>query len=310
MSISAFKGPIVSYGSQPNADTSEWEGPDVHNAGSMLQDPRGYTKYAGGNWLCGWFQSGRGYLTVDASNIGTANATCIAASASSSATVVLASANNTTSQIVVNATGINVSSGAAFSGALAIACPDATATSMFLAFGQSGSNGTAGVNVWDPTRTAARNVTLTSAGTGNSGVVATITGRDIYGVPVVEQITATTATTAVVGTKAFKYITSITLDNATAGAISFGLGTLCGLPIRCDHASYITAFHLNTSLTAVTAAVTSSATATTGDVRGTIITTPNGTSRVTVFQAVPASAMVALSTGTITGIVGVAQYGG
>ncbi len=304
MAISAFKGPVVSFGAEPQNDSNEFEGPDVSNAGTALQDPRAYTTYAGGNWVAGWYQSGRGFVTIDAVP-SSVNATCIAASGTAT-TVVLAAANNSSSQVVVNANGINVNTGAVFSAAVAIACPDATATNQFLAFGGGGSRGLQGVNVWDPARTAARVVTVTAAGT-DSGRTVTINGNDIYGVPITQSI-AVLNTSAVATTKAFKYIRSVTIDAAPTGGISLGVGSIFGLPIRADTLAYVQAFHLTSSAVAITAAVTASATATTGDARGTFICAISNTSRLTVFQAVDASAMLALTTGTSSGIIGVDQF--
>src|SRR5258707_13818192 len=110
MTITAFKGPIVTYGAQPSADNEPFEGPDVHNMADMLMDPRGYTSYAGGNWVAGWF-SGMRLVTVDAVPA-TINATCIAATQSAATAMVLASANNSSSQVVVGASFVNVNLGA------------------------------------------------------------------------------------------------------------------------------------------------------------------------------------------------------
>jgi len=305
MSISAFKGPIVSFGSQPNTDSNEFEGPDVHNVGSALQDPRLYTSYAGGDWVAGWYNCGRGYVTVDATP-STSNATCIAAVQSAATAMTLASANNSSSQVVVNATAINVNTGALVTGLVAIGCPNATATNQFLAFGKSGNNGTNGVNVWNPANMVSRTLTVTAAGT-DSGRTVTIAGNDIYGAPMTELI-AVANTSAVAGIKAFKYIRTATLDALPTGGVSIGQGTVFGLPIRADTLSYVTAWHLTSSAVAITAAVTTDpATATTGDVRGTFIAAVTSTSRVTVFQAVSASNINLITTGTSSGVVGVTQ---
>jgi hypothetical protein len=303
MAISAFKGPIVSFGANPQNDSNDVEGPDVSHAGTMLQDPRAYTTYAGGNWVAGWFQSGRGFVTLDAVP-SSVNATCIAAVQSAATAVVLASANNSSSQVVVNANGINVNTGAVFSAAVAIACPDATATNQFMAYGSGGVRGQNGVNVWDPARTAARVVTVTAAGT-DSGRTVTIAGNDIYGVPITQTLNVLN-TSAVATTKAFKYIRTATLDALPTGGISLGVGSIFGLPIRADTLAYVQAFHLTSSAVAITAAATTS-NATSGDARGTFICAISNTSRVTVFQSVEPSAMVALSTGTVSGLIGLDQ---
>lgn len=304
MAISAFKGPIVSFGAEPQADSNSLQGPDVHNAANMLQDPRTYTRYQGGDWVAGWYECARGYLTVD-TVLATSNATCIAATQSAATAITLASANNSSSQVVINATGVNVNSGALFSASLALNCPNATATNQFLAFGSGGINGTTGVNVWDPSRSLGVIVTVTAAGTDTGRTVA-IAGRDIYGVPITQLVTVAN-TSAVATTKAFKYITSATLDALPTGGISIGVGTVYGLPIRADQLAYVQAFHLTSSAVAITAAVTSAASNTSGDVRGTVIAAATGTSRLTIFQSVSASNMNLITTGTNSGIVGVDQ---
>lgn len=304
MAITGFKGPAVSFGAYPQADNNEFEGPDVHNAGSALQDPRTYTSYSGGNWVCGWFQSARGYLTIDATP-GTSNGTCIAASQSGATAMTLASANNSSSQIVVNANFINASNGATGS-AIAIGCPDATATSQFFAFGSGGARGTSGVNIWDPTRAISRVITVTTAGT-DTGRTVTIAGNDIYGVPMTQTlVTANTSTVAT--TKAFKYIRSVTLDALPTGGISVGVGTVFGLPLRCDTLAFAQIFHLTSSATAITAANTTASDATSGDARGTFtVAAVTGTSRLTVFQSVTATALGQLATGTNSGLLGFDQ---
>lgn len=304
MTISAFKGPVGSYGKEPLADSTEWQGPDFHANGSMLMDPRGYVGYAGGDWLCGWLQSARGYITID-STPAAINATAIAAAYTGSGAVTLASANNSSAGVVVNASAVNVNTGAVTTGYVAISCPNATATSTFLAFGNSGVNGNRGVNIWDPNAAVGRTITITSSGT-DSGKTATVAGADIYGVPVTASV-ALGNTSAASTTKAFKYISSVTLSTAPAGNITIGFGTVFGLPLRADALNYVQAFHLTSSAVAITAAVTSSATAATGDVRGSVVVAVTGTSQLTVYQSLPASALVSLSQGTVSGLVGVTQ---
>lgn len=304
MAISAFKGPIVSFGANPQSDSNDLEGPDVHNAGSMLQDPRAYTTYQGGNWVGGWFQSGRGYLTIDAVPA-TINATCIAATQSAATAIVLASANNSTSQVVVNAQFINVNTGALVTGAIALNCPNATATGQFMAYGSGGASGTSGVNVWDPSRSLGVTLSVTAAG-ADTGRTVIINGNDIYGAPVTQAL-VTANTSAVATTKTFKYIRSITLDALPTSGISIGIGTVYGLPLRADNIVYTSITNNATAITALTAPVTSAASTTSGDVRGTISAVPTGTSRLTVFQCVTASAMNLLTTGTNSGLIGVDQ---
>ena len=113
-----------------------------------------------------------------------------------------------------------------------------------------------------------RNVIVDAAGAATA--VLTVTGTDVYGIPMSEAITLNGAT-AVSGKKAFKTITSVA---ASAAATDFfvGTGDVFGLPIRADSRNYVLtawggAFVTTGTFTA--AVTTSPATTTTGDVRGT-----------------------------------------
>ncbi len=103
----------------------------------------------------------------------------------------------------------------------------------------------------------------------------TITGTDEYGETVVEDI-AGTASGITAGVKAFSTVTSVTTDEATAtgSPVNVGVGDVFGLPFYVEDAGKVVSVSqsgsaLATGLT-VTAGVTTTATATTGDVRGTI----------------------------------------
>ena len=113
-----------------------------------------------------------------------------------------------------------------------------------------------------------RNVIIDAAGAATA--VLTVTGTDVYGIPMSEAITLN-GTTAVAGKKAFKTITRVA---ASAAATDFfvGTGDVFGLPIRANSRNYVQtawggAFVTTGTFTA--AVTTSPATTTTGDVRGT-----------------------------------------
>ena len=80
-----------------------------------------------------------------------------------------------------------------------------------------------------------RNVIVDAAGAATA--VLTVTGTDVYGIPMSEAITLN-GTTAVAGKKAFKTITSIA---ASAAATDFfvGTGDVFGLPIRANNRNYV-----------------------------------------------------------------------
>ncbi|MCW5586590.1 MAG: hypothetical protein KIS75_10700 [Chromatiales bacterium] len=152
----------------------------------------------------------------------------------------------------------------------------------------------------------ARAVSITASG-NSAAVVFTITGTDIHGIPVVETITGVNANT-VAGKKAFKTITSVHASAAATGNVSVGDTDVLGLPFRLNRradllAQFADATEESASSTIV-AGVATAATATTGDVRGTINpdTTLDGSVAIYVWMRVDGRTPEALG--------GVAQYAG
>ena len=153
---------------------------------------------------------------------------------------------------------------------------------------------------------------LTATGTAGSNHVVTITGTDVYGEVIVEQLTLN-GTNVISGKKAFNTVTQVAVAAGAAGdTFDLGVGSAIGLPYRVDEAGLVMAFFdstldLTTSavLGTFVAAVTAVATATTGDVRGTY--TPVGTLDGT--ANLRALIKVADPTSKV-GAYGVDQYGG
>jgi len=149
-----------------------------------------------------------------------------------------------------------------------------------------------------------RNVVITSVG-DDSGITFDVTGTDAYGVTVVETITGANAGAAA-GAKAFKTVTQIMPSGASAGNVSAGTGDVLGLPYKLASVADCIRVYFNDAIddsATVVAAVTDTATATTGDVRGTVDTN----------SACDGSAVVVwanLDGTTKAGLVGVDQYGG
>jgi hypothetical protein len=145
-----------------------------------------------------------------------------------------------------------------------------------------------------------RNVIVDAAGAATA--VLTVTGTDVYGIPMSEAITLN-GTTAVAGKKAFKTITSIA---ASAAATDFfvGTGDVFGLPIRANNRNYVQTAWNSAFVTTGTfaAADATTATTTTGDVRGTFAPADaaDATKRLTLWVFV-------LDDDTQTGLYGVAQ---
>jgi hypothetical protein len=114
-----------------------------------------------------------------------------------------------------------------------------------------------------------RNIVVDSGGADTA--VLTFTGRDEFGATVVESITLN-GTTAVQGKKAFKYIDDVSASAAIANGAFAGPGDILGLPFFLPSTGHVLREMANgaapTAGTLV-AGVTTAATATTGDVRGT-----------------------------------------
>ncbi len=167
-------------------------------------------------------------------------------------------------------------------------------------------------NVWLPQAMLGRAVSITTA-SGGTYATGTVTGYDVYGYPMSEAITLS-AGSAVNGKKAFKYIKSVVLSGGTPDtthAYSVGTVDVFGLPIRSDtfgdiivnSASSLTALTLITSAANYVVSDRTTATTTTGDVRGTFAATSStGANRFTIRQTPPA-----YNVGSITGLFGVTQ---
>ena len=159
-----------------------------------------------------------------------------------------------------------------------------------------------------------RNVTAAIGGGAVNVVTVTVTGYDLYRQKMVETLTFANTDATEVGLKAFKYIWSIALwsghDNS-AKAINVGFGAVLGLPYRLAAKSDLLSVWLADAVDApnpATAAVTTSpATASTGDVRGTIVTTGalDGTKTLVAWMHVADD-----DAANKTGLVGVKQYAG
>lgn len=120
-----------------------------------------------------------------------------------------------------------------------------------------------------------RAIVVDSGGADTS--VITITGTDVFGKVMKENITAN-GTTAVNGKKAFKTVTGISGSLTAANGIFIGTTNILGLPVFLPGSAYILKeLQDGAAATAgtVVAGVSSAATATTGDVRGTYV--PNAT---------------------------------
>ena len=80
----------------------------------------------------------------------------------------------------------------------------------------------------------ARNIIVTTTGTGDSGKTTTITGTDVFGNSLTETITSTGSAEAVAGAKLFLTVSSVVCSEQYAANIKVGSGTLCGEAVRGD----------------------------------------------------------------------------
>jgi hypothetical protein len=150
-------------------------------------------------------------------------------------------------------------------------------------------------------------------GTGTIADTAiTVTGLDIYGQSMTDVIqTGTTQSTTVNGEKAFFQITGVAVAGAVGGTVAVGTTDILGSPVRITDAGYIAragwAGVLAEDAGTFVAAVTTTATTTSGDVRGTYVpsSAPNGTRRLVFGILVPAIA--AGPNATRVGALGVTQ---
>ena len=155
-------------------------------------------------------------------------------------------------------------------------CVAATATSA-TALSATGALVSGGVATFD----IARGIRLTST-SNQSARTFTIAGTDHYGEALVENIAGPNNTT-VDGVKAFKTVTSVTPDAAMTGNVTVGTNDVWGLPFRMADVGKFFGMCLDgdavTTTLAAGMAATGVSTATTADVRGTVIpgTAANGT---------------------------------
>lgn len=296
MTISAWSGPLISYG-----DSGPESGPSLFIGGSGVLDPRPFYTY----------KTGQDFGSVTAGFLGSNPIMTVNQVPSA-----LAANNIATSQTPVSGTAVTLTAGTGVTGSTTItnAATGFAVTGLLALDGAAGrvSYGTSGtIQLWDPTKALSRVVTITTAA-GDTAVY-TVRGFDIYGFPMTESITANGATT-VSGKKAFKYVQSVTPVGTVGATITVGTGDVFGFPIYSATfvigATADVAISWNgaaiTATTGYLAGVTTNpATAITGDVRGTyaVQSASDATKRLVITQS-PALANVA----SVTGLFGVSQF--
>ena len=185
-------------------------------------------------------------------------------------------------------------------GAVAAADADGVAESQSVgaaaAFSLDGALVSGGIVTFDVPRN------VVAAWTNNS--VVTVTGTDEYGEVLVESSASGTSLT---GKKAFKTVTSVTSSASITGA-TVGTAKVLGLPFRIDAKNQVIVVSEDGKAETASVVVvgdTTTATATTGDVRGTVAVagTPDGTKTYSVL-------MVRGSGQTKVAQFGIAQFAG
>jgi len=285
MTTTAFSGPVVVFGSTAGPlEYNPQRGPSMFDEGTLVMDPRDALRYIPGqrgdqpNY--GW--SMMGMIPVISDVPPTLTATAIAASQTPVAGTALTLVSVSGAGIVAGASLVRTDTGATVTGLLAIEVAVTPVT-----FGSGGSGNGGPVNAWDPTTMLSRAVRIVSAG-DDSNATFVVRGYDIYKYPVTETITGANGTAT--GKKAFKYIASITPAGTLSGsAVTVGTTDVIGLPLYAGSVGEVFCYwnSLVTLPTFVAGVTTSPATATTGDVRGTITlpTASDATKRLALFQS-------------------------
>lgn len=123
-----------------------------------------------------------------------------------------------------------------------------------------------------------RTVLLTGAVSTVTPTNVTVVGWDTYDVPMTATFSGPTGTGTAASLKAFAAVYSVTAEGDTTSAVSIAAGNGLGMPYRVDAVDYLRMCYSGTIVTASTgfvAASSTTATAFTGDVRGTY--TPQST---------------------------------
>ena len=97
---------------------------------------------------------------------------------------------------------------------------------------------------------AARNVTVTTAGTSDNAKTCTITGTDVFGAAQTEVITSTGSAEAVAGAKLFLTVSAVECSAQYAGNITVGSGSLCAQAVANSNRARLKGFSITSGGTA------------------------------------------------------------
>lgn len=318
MTKSALTGPLITYGTRNppgtggsgyvNADLA----PNVFFGGNAILDPRvGYnqTRFGCIGWGCG---NGIPILDQAPSQLA-ANNICTSSTVTNGAMTLAAASTGIT--VLSAPLTVWASGNAVPTGALVI-----DGNPGLVSFGiPSVATGNTTISIYDPTTMVARALRVVSTSGGDSGTVL-ISGYDVYGYSMTWNATIT-ANGTTTGTKVFKFVTSAVVTGTITGG-TVGTTDIIGFPMRTDSYLYaqnviwiasaggVAAASGQTTpfgtASAFTYAVTSTASSTTGDVRGTInLGTANPSNGTNVLQM--ELLLSVKNCNSISGLVGVTQ---
>lgn len=298
MSITAYSGPLVVFGQGPFPDYNPEAGPSLFFGGSGILDPRSFYTYKPGQ---DFGSATAGFLGT--SNILTVNyapatkaAAAIAALATVASGVAMTLVSSSGSGVTVGVSTTNAATGLTVTGLRALG----GGAAQLVSFGSSGT-----VQLWNPATLLSRAVSVTGSTSGTGGDFL-VSGYDVYGYPMTETITCGAGANTVNGKKAFKYIASVVPQFTDAHNYSVGTTDIFGLPIYS--ATWTKGATIDVSIawdgtvitasTGYTAGVTTTATSTTGDVRGTyaVQSASDGSKNLVITQS-PTLANIASATG-------------
>ena len=275
MARTAFTAPahvVLQRNASGNATQQPDSAPSLQYGGANLLDARmAYNKFNGlGN---GAMAAAVGWLGQD--DIVVMDATPPAAATANIAALANVSSGTAMTLVSSSGSGVVVTSSALTTMPFGTVIPSGT-----LAMGAQMGYLTLGIRditaYYDPTKAFACAVSVTGV-SGGAGGAFTVRGWDVYGQPMSETITAAAGVGTTNGKKAFKWVASVTPGFTDAHNYSVGTTVITGFNLATDAAGYVTVWLSGTGYTAnpsVTAAdTTNPATATTGDVRGTITLT-------------------------------------
>lgn len=296
MAISAKSGPELNFGAVISGSTNgatgnaatggynDQRGPTIHDLNHAMMDPRAFYQYQPGTGITttpavfgtddvAAFWLGRGsydFVPVAVSSVAISAAATTSAAGSSAITLASASSARGTYQVVIPApeTGAQLS---------VLTCD--SSGPQFNIFGQSGT-----VNTWNPGFGPARQVSVSLTSYLDSPFV--ITGRDVYGYKISEQIAISSigssgSSFGGVSQKAFKFITGGNFSSTPTSTGFGGVGFVdnFGLPMYMPYLDRDYGVSISSAPLSLTASVLSSAniilgssratqTSTTPDVRG------------------------------------------